>query len=321
VRIIKPLLITTATVVAVGCALLFGSRDAVRADAPTLLRVGATGNDAAAEVYYADELGMFKKRGLRVEIQNLRNGAAEAAAVAGGALDVGEQNVVSMSHAHERGLPFKFIAPAADYVSSASTTSLVVAKTSPLKNGKDFEGKALAVNALGDLTQIGASAWIDTHGGDSTKVRFIEMPAAEIGAAVARGTIDAGVIPEPSLTIAQDAGPVRVLAQPYDAIAAHFMINGWFASEDWIKKNPAVAKKFAEAIYEAAKWANAHRAESAKILDKHSKADASVIARMRRATYGEKFDIATLQTVVDSAVRYKGLSKSFPAQELIDGDL
>jgi len=288
------------------------------ADAPVTLRVGATGNDTAAEVYYAEELGLFKKRGLVVEVQNLRNGAAEAAAVAGGALDIGEQNVVSMAHAHERGLPFKFIAPAGEYVGSASTTSLVAGKNAPIKTGKDLEGKTVAVNALGDLTQIGASAWIDKHGGDSTKVRFTEMPAAEIGAAVGRGTVDAGVIPEPSLTIAEDAGTVKVVAQPYDAIAERFMINGWFASEDWIGKNRAAAKKFADAMYEAGKWANAHRADSAKILARHSKADAGVIARMRRATYGERFDTKTMQTAIDSAVRYKGLAKPFPAAELID---
>jgi NitT/TauT family transport system substrate-binding protein len=291
------------------------------ADAPAVVRVGATGNDTAAEVYYADDLGLFKKRGIEVQIQNLRNGAAEAAAVAGGALDVGEQNVVSMSHAHERGLPFKFIAPAGEYVSSASTTSMVVAKKSTFKSGKDLEGKTVAVNALGDLTQIGASAWIEKHGGDPAKVKFTEMPAAEIGAAVGRGTVDAGVVPEPSLTMAEDAGQVKVLAQPYDAIGDRFLINGWFASEDWVKKNPATAKKFADAVLEAGKWANAHRSESAKILDKHSRADAAVIGRMRRAVYGERFDTKGLQSVIDAAVHFKALTKSFNAGDLIDASL
>ncbi|HEX3549095.1 MAG TPA: ABC transporter substrate-binding protein [Candidatus Elarobacter sp.] len=287
-----------------------------RADAPLAVRVGATGNDTAAEVYYAQDLGLFKKRGLDVSIQSLRNGAAEAAAVAGGALDIGEQNVVSMARAHERGLPFKYIAPAGDYVGSASTTSLVVAKSSPIKNGRDLEGKTVAVNALGDLTQIGASAWIEKHGGDAAKVKFIEMPAAEIGAAVARGTVDAGVVPEPSLTIAEQGDQVKVLAQPYDAIADRFMINGWFATDDWIKKNGTAAKRFADAVLEAGRWANTHRAESAKILERHSRADAAVLARMRRAVYGERFDAKALQGVVDAAVRYKALARSFNAEEL-----
>ncbi len=302
-------------------ALALVALSAIPARAADPIRIGATGNDTAAEVYYADELGFFKKRGLEVQIQNLRNGAAQAAAIAGGALDIGEQNIISMSHAHERGLTFKYIAPAADYVSSSSTTSLVIGKSSTIKSGKDLEGKTVAVNALGDLTQIGASAWIDKHGGDATKVKFIEMVPAEIGAALARGTIEAGVIPEPALTAAEDAGQVKLLGQPYDSLGERFLINGWFANGDWIKKNPETVKKFADAIYEAAKWANTHRAESAKIFAKHSKADSTVIARMRRATYGEKFDGKALQAVLDEAVRYKGITKSFPATELYDATL
>jgi NitT/TauT family transport system substrate-binding protein len=312
----------TRALLALASASLFGLSFApANADAPATVRVGATGNDTAAEVYYADDLGMFKKRGLDVQIQNLRSGAAEAAAVAGGSLDVGEQNVVSMSHAHERGLPFKYIAPAGEYVAASSTTSLVVAKKSAFKTAKDLEGKTIAVGALGDLMQIGALAWLEKHGADPAKVKFIEIPSAEIGAAIGRGTVDAGVIAEPNLTMAEDGGQIKVLAQPYDAIGERFMINGWFASEDWIKKNPATAKKFVDAIYEAGKWANTHRAESAKILDKHSRADASVVARMRRASYGERFDAKAMQSMIEAAVHFKALGKSFNAGDLIDAGL
>lgn len=288
-------------------------------DEPATIRVGATGNDTAAEVYYASELGFFKKRNLDVQIENLRNGAAEAAAVAGGALDIGEQNMVSMSNAHMRGLAFTFVAPAGEYVSAASTTNLLVAKNSPVKSAKDLNGKTVAVNALGDLTQIGAQAWIDKNGGDASSVHFIEMPPAEIGAAIARGTVAAGVVPEPALTVAEPE--TRVLARPYDAIAGRFVINGWFANSGWIQKNPSAAKRFAEAVAEAGRWANAHHAESAKIFARHSKADPAVIARMTRATYGERFDPKGMQAVIDTAVRYKVLAKSFPATELYDAAL
>ncbi|MBV8580627.1 MAG: ABC transporter substrate-binding protein [Candidatus Eremiobacteraeota bacterium] len=289
------------------------------ADETATIRVGATGNDTAAEVYYAQDLGLFAKRKLDVTVENLRNGAAEAAAVAGGALDVGEQNVVSMANAHVHGLPIVFVAPAGEYVAAAPTTSLLVGKNSPIRSARDLNGKTVAVNALNDLTQIGASAWIDAHGGDASKVRFIEMPPAQIGAALGRGTVDAGVVPEPSLTLA--AGETRILGQPYDALAARFTINGWFANRDWVAKNPSVAKRFADAVAEAGRWANAHHAESAAIFARHSSADPAVIARMRRATYGERFDLHALQAVIDAAARYKVLAHSFPAPEVLDARL
>jgi NitT/TauT family transport system substrate-binding protein len=306
---------------ALACACVSASFSAAAAagDPPATIRVGATGNDTAAEVYYAAELGYFKERNLDVQIQTVRNGAAEAAAVAGGALDIGEQNLVSMSNAHVRGIPFEFVAPAGEYVSAASTTNLLVAKNSPIASGKDLDGKTVAVNALGDLTQIGAEAWIDAHGGHASTVRFIEMTPAEIGPAIVRGTIAAGVVPEPALTLAQ--GGTRVLGRPYDALADRFIINGWFANAAWLQQNPSAAKRFADAIAQAGRWANAHHAESAQIFARHSKVQPAVIARMRRATYGERFDPATMQRVIDAAARYNVLTHTFSAEELIDAHL
>lgn len=289
------------------------------AQTPATIRVGATGNDAAAEVYYADELGLFKKRGLAVQIVQQRSGAAQAAAVAGGSLDIGEQNIISMAHAHERGLPFVFIAPAAEYVDSAASTAMIVAKSSPLRTAKDLEGKTIAVSSLNDLTQTAAQAWVDQNGGDSSKVKFIEMSPTESPSAVVRGTVQAAVVPEPALSRA--GSDIRVFAKPYGAIAPAFMINGWFANRDWVAKNRTSAKAFADAILEAGRWANTHRAESAKILEKHSRIEAAVIEHMTRATYATKFDPKTMQQTLETAVRYKALPKAFPVAEISDAAL
>lgn len=61
----------------------------------------------------------------------------------------------------------------------------------------------------------------------------------------------------------------------------------------------------------------AHDAQSVAILSQHSKADAGVIAHMQRATYSEKFGIKSMQAVIDSVVRYKGLFKPVDARDLI----
>ena len=112
-----------------------------------------------------------------------------------------------------------------------------------------------------------------------------------------------------------------MFAKVYGAIAPEFMINGWFATRDWVAKNPAAAKAFAESIAEAARWANGHRAESAKILEKHSRIEATVIEHMTRATYATKFDPKTMQQTLEVAVNYKALPKAFPVAEIYDASL
>ena len=287
---------------------------AAGAQAPPALRVATTPIELGAEVMYAQDQGFFKKAGLSVDVQIMDSGAAIAAAVASGALDVAQGNLVTLATAHERSLPFVVVAPAGLYSSNDPTTSLVVAKSSPIKNAKDLENKTIAINGLRNITQIGASAWIDQNGGDYTKVRFIEMPFPQMGAALEAGRVDAAVIAEPELSTAL-AGGARVIAQPYTSIAKQFLIGGWFANSAWAKAHPAELKRFVGAIVEAGKWANGHRAESAKILEKYTKIRVS--PAMKRTIYAERLSPGEIQPLIDAAAKYHSLKSAFPAAELI----
>ena len=72
-------------------ALLFASTGtALHAQTADVLHVGCGGTEFDAEAYYAQELGLFKKYGLTVEIQRLRGGPDVQAAVAGGSFQIGD---------------------------------------------------------------------------------------------------------------------------------------------------------------------------------------------------------------------------------------
>src|SRR3984957_15027989 len=78
------------------------------ADVPglTTIRIVDAGQDVDAEAFYAEDLGIFKKYGIHADITLLRKGggAAAVAAIAGGAADVGEGDIVSVANAHQRGI-------------------------------------------------------------------------------------------------------------------------------------------------------------------------------------------------------------------------
>jgi NitT/TauT family transport system substrate-binding protein len=284
------------------------------ADPATTIRVATTPIDLGAEVLYAQDQGFFKKAGIEVDVQLMNSGAAIAAAVASGALDIAQANIVSIATAHERSLPFVLIAPAGLYTANESTTSIVVAKNSPIRTGKDLENKTVAGNGLRNITQIGADAWMDKNGGDSSALRFIEMPFPQMPTALESGRIDAAVIAEPELSNAV-AGGARIIGQPYTSIAKEFLIGGWFATSTWAKEHPDQRKRFVAAIVEAGKWANGHHAESARILEKYTKIHIS--PTMKRTVYAERLDAAQIQPLIDAAAKYKALKSSFPAADLI----
>jgi NitT/TauT family transport system substrate-binding protein len=138
----------------------------------TVVTVGTLSSDNSAAVYYAQELGMFKKVGLDVQISAMANGPATAAAVTGGALDIGVANVASIAVARTRGVPLKFLFPASIAGDGTLTDQIAVAKDSPIKTAADLNGKTIGVNGLRDLQQLCAMSWMDKHGGDSKTVQF-----------------------------------------------------------------------------------------------------------------------------------------------------
>src|ERR1700761_3339541 len=85
------------------------------ADVPglTTIRIVNAGQDIDAEAFYAQDLGIFKKYGINADITILRKGGGAAAveALAGGAADIGEGDLVSAANAHQRGIPIVLLAP------------------------------------------------------------------------------------------------------------------------------------------------------------------------------------------------------------------
>src|ERR1700675_3487926 len=128
-------------------------------------------------IFMATEKGFFKEAGLEITLASMVGGAAIQPALASGAISIGWTNVVSMCQGHVQGLDFRFVANGAIVKRGTHDFSgLMVGVDSPIKTGKDLEGKIMGINTLGNITQATAMAWVDKHGGDSSKLKWVEMP-------------------------------------------------------------------------------------------------------------------------------------------------
>jgi NitT/TauT family transport system substrate-binding protein len=290
-----------------------------RAGAQTapLVRIGATANDTYAEAYYAQDKGFFTNAGVTVEITTFTNGAAVSAALAAGSLDVGVSNPVQIANAVAHGIPFVFFAGGALYSTAAPTTVLCVANDGKIKTPKDFVGQTIAISALKDITDLSKSLYLEKNGVDPDSVKSIELPFAEMGPAVERGTVAGAVISEPSLTNALDGGKVRAFAKTFDVFAPRFLISGWFTTKDWYAKNAPLAKRVAATLYDTARWANANKDESAKLLATHSRVTPETAAKMTRCIYAETIVPALIDPLLADAYKAKLTDRLVTAAELI----
>jgi NitT/TauT family transport system substrate-binding protein len=236
-----------------------------------------------------------------VHITDMTASPPIVAAVASGAADIGYSVVTSTAVAHERGIPVRFIAPGALWVTANGTAQLVVAKDSPLQSAASFNGKTIAVTGIADLTYYGTKAWLDRNGADTATIKWVELSFPEMAAAVAQHRVDGAMIAEPFLEAAKPT--VKFVAAVDDAVAPRFMSTGWIATNDWIKAHPAEAAKFAEVMRQTSQWANTHQKESAQILLKHTRITPETAATMSRVEYATSLDAKLLQPSIDADAR------------------
>jgi len=299
-----------------GLALGAGSSAPARSATPFTINVISLPSDTAGTLYYADELGYFKAAGLDVHITDMTASPPIVAAVASGAGDIGFSVVTSTAVARERGIPVRFIAPGAMWVTANGTAQLVVAKDSPLQTAASFNGKTIAVTGLADLTYYGTKAWLDRNGGDTSTIKWVELPFPEMAAAVAQHRVDGAMIAEPFLEAAKPQ--VKFVAPVDDAVAPRFMSTGWIATDAWIKAHPIEAAKFAAVMRQTSQWANTHQKESATILLHHTRITPETAATMSRVEYATSLDPKLLQPSIDAAAKYSTTPMhDMPASELI----
>lgn len=299
-----------------GAALVspFADVQIVRAADPVTMRAGNVPIDSSSEIYAAQNEGFLAKNGITVEIQNFTNGNAIAAAVVSGSLDVGGINVLSLASAHEKGLPLKIAASGSTYTTKNPTTVMLVPNASPLKTARDLSGKVVAVNVLQGIAHVSAESWIDKNGGDSKQVKFIELPFSAMPAALVANRVDAAVVAEPQYT--QSRNDTRLFGKSYDGIADLWMIDAWTVSESWLQANPDVARRFSDAMQQAAVWANRNHDKTAELVSAATKIDISIVREMHRATFLEHVNLGVVQPVIDVGAQYGALSARFPAVDL-----
>lgn len=281
-----------------------------------MLRLGTTIADDLTPIEYALQTGAFRRAGLDITVTAGTNGTVVATGVLSGAFDVGKASPVALMSAHLRGLPVTILMPAAVYDPKAPFSELAVAVDSPAKTGADLNGKLIGVPALNDLNTVGVEAWVDANGGDSSTLRFVELPNSASGPALAQHRVDAAGMQQPWLAEAVDAGQARVLGLQMSAISPNFYLSVWFTTTDFAAKNAAAIKAFVRTALDAAAYMNGHHAETAPILADVAKIPLAVVQKMPRTAMGTSVNPAALQPLIDVAAKYKLIPRAFPAGEI-----
>jgi NitT/TauT family transport system substrate-binding protein len=284
---------------------------------PLKIRVGSGVGLGAAQTYYAQELGIYKRHDLEVALEIPLSMKTVLTRFAAGTLDIGNGNVLSIAREAEKDGNYVIIAPGEYYNSESPTTVLVQAPSSNFHTGKDLEGKTVMTGDGAELAQFAVQNWIDSTGGDFRKVNFVHnIPMAEVGPPLVDGRIDAALINNPTLTILMGNGSVKLLADTFRAIGKTFLPAAYFAKRDWAMANREAVRRFAAVINETAQWANTHHDETVKLVSKLTKAPESLVNQMVRPHYAGTINLESIQRPLDVAIKY-GFIKPVRAEDIV----
>jgi NitT/TauT family transport system substrate-binding protein len=247
----------------------------------------------------------------------MSSGGATAAAVIGGALDIGKSSLTPLFAAHTKGIPVVLVAAGGIYNEKAPFAVVVQPADTNLKTAKDLDGKTIGVAGLGDVTSLVVSMWVDQNGGDSSTLKFVEVPNSAQTAALEQHRIDAAMLLNPQLAQALMTGKVKRMGLAMSAIAPQYMLGAWFAMRDWSEKHADLVRAFARVTTESATYTNAHHEATAAMMSEATKIPLEVIGKMDRVDNYLSLDPATIQPSIDFAAKYKMIPHGFPAREMI----
>jgi len=156
-----------------------------------------------------------------------------------------------------KNVPLVIVANATTSGSSPETdaTGIMVKGDSPIRTAKDLEGRKVAVNGIGNSSQLSAQAAIDKLGGDSSKVQFVEVPPPTMNASIGNGTVEAAVESEPAISQGKAAG-LRVLLSPLSTALPSVPLFVYVTSQSYLAQHRDVVQKFAQDMVQANTFAS-----------------------------------------------------------------
>ena len=179
--------------------------------------------------------------------------------------------------------------------------ALIVQKDSPIQSIKDLKGKRVALNKGSNVHYL-LLKLLEANNLKLDDIQVVYLPPADARAAFEKGAVDAWVIWDPFFAAAEQQIGARVIANGENLVKNYQF---YMADRKFAEQNPEVVKAVINELNVAAEWMTKNQDEAAKILEKPTGLDASIlktsIGRMNLGVQPISNQVATQQQYVADA--------------------
>jgi NitT/TauT family transport system substrate-binding protein len=269
-----------------------------------------------APLFVGLKLGLFKKQGLDVKVQNTFTSSGLVAATISGEVDIGTSSSTAMMTGIGNGLPVKMLAAGSAYFGTVQqgNTQILVKSTSSIQSFKDLVGKTVSTVNLQGLFQIGVWNAVEKSGGDPGTIKSLPTQQQDEANALAAGQVDAAVFQEPWLTLAKKQGGVRSIGNPFALLTPYTTAGVLIASNSTIQQKPATLRKFLVAWQQAVNIAQTKQKFTRQILVKYTGLTQDVANAISLPKFTTQIDPKVLSLMMGLMVKY-GWIKERPSYD------
>ena len=287
------LLATTAA-----CGSSGGSSDPAAGDGVDKVKVGVIPIVDVAPIYLGQQKGFFANRKIELTMEAGQGGAAIVPGVVSGQFQFGFSNFTSLLLAQTKNVPIRTVAAGVASVGEQGKdySGVMVAKDSPIRTAADLAGKKISVNTLKNIGDTTVRESVRKAGGDPKGINFVEMPFANMPAALAGAQVDAAWVVEPQLAEVKAAGG-RLIASNYVDAAPNLSVAGYFTSTKLQAENADLVKRFTDAINESLQYADTHPDEVRAVLGSYTKIDEKTRAALVLPKWPTEINTASIETL------------------------
>jgi NitT/TauT family transport system substrate-binding protein len=297
------LLVAAVLVVAAGCGSSDDQSGGASGGGPQQVKVGIIPILDVAPIYLGKQKGFFTSRNIELTLESGQGGAAIVPGVVSGQFQFGFSNVTSLLIAQSRGLPLKVVSNGvASTGKDKADFGGVVTREASIRMAADLAGKRVAVNTLKNIGDTTIRASVRKAGGDPSSIKFVELAFPDMPAALQAGRVDAIWVVEPFLSTSLAQGG-RLVASNYVDTAPDLTVAVYFTSEQLIKNDPDLVKRFTEAMTESLAYADAHPDEARQVLTSYTQIDEAVIKELTLPKWPAEINRASVETLATLAVQ------------------
>jgi NitT/TauT family transport system substrate-binding protein len=273
----------------------------------TKLKIGYIPIGIYAYLWQARDAGYFKAQNLDVELVPMAGGGEIIPALQSGSLQFGISDALGVLNARNGSIPatyvtFNFSQASDDPVHAVMTNDPNV------KSPADLAGKTVATNLSFNTDWTMMREWLRKNGVDPKSVKFQEMPFPDMLGALRNKTIAAAGVTEPFYTQGEASG-IRVLGHYFTDVKSPVVLSGVVALDPYIKKNPAVVKRFVAAVDRAVEDFKSDPQNARKAIAANTKIPAPVVEKMHLGHWDTSTPVEDMKFWVDAA-RKEGILKT-----------